>query len=112
MRCQIHNNGNRNTGGSTVSTGNRLSNDGTYSYTYENDGNVLTKTDGSGNHWDYTYDVHNELTDAKYTNSLASVVEDETYAYGPFGERLQMKYTDYGNSANNFTRDYASADNR
>ena len=37
-------NGNRNTNGNTPGTGNRQQSDGTYNYTYDNEGNVLVQT--------------------------------------------------------------------
>ena len=37
-------NGNRDTGGTTVGVDNELSTDGTWNYTYDNDGNLTEKT--------------------------------------------------------------------
>src|SRR5262249_43380737 len=37
-------NGNRNTTGYVTTTGNRMTSDGVYNYTFDNEGNVLTKT--------------------------------------------------------------------
>src|SRR5260370_14029697 len=42
------NNGNRNTGSYSTAAGNRLTFDGTYTYTYDNEGNVLSKTGTNG----------------------------------------------------------------
>ena len=44
-------------------TGNQLSTDGTYNYTYDADGNLMTRTQiSTGNKTVYTYDYHNRLT--------------------------------------------------
>ena len=55
-------NGNRNTNGFTVGTNNRLTSDGTFCYTYDNEGNRLTKTTISGGAvTSYTWDHRNRL---------------------------------------------------
>ena len=44
-------------------TGNELLSDGTYNYTYDNDGNLLTKTQiSNGQATQYTWDYRNRLT--------------------------------------------------
>ena len=48
-----------------MTTGNQLSTDGTYNYTYDANGNELTKTNiSTGDYWTYGYDDKNEMTSA------------------------------------------------
>src|SRR5882762_4208842 len=62
--------GNRNTGGSTPTTGNRLSTDGTWNYTYDAKGNVTEKDSVStAEKWTYAYDNANHLIEAKHYNA-------------------------------------------
>ena len=69
-------NGNRNTNNFTVGTNNRLTSDGTFNYTYDNEGNRMTKTAISGGAvTSYTWDHRNRLTQAV---TPATTV---TYAY-------------------------------
>ncbi len=56
-------NGNRNTTGNTTGTGNRLSSDGTSNYTYDDAGNLVTKTAiATGVATTYTWDYRDRLT--------------------------------------------------
>jgi RHS repeat-associated protein len=74
-------NGNRTMAGYSTGTGNELTSDGQFTYTYDKNGNVLTKTDASGNVWTNTWDYRNRLTEVKETNSSQQVVLDETFQY-------------------------------
>jgi RHS repeat-associated protein len=57
--------GNRNTGGATPGPANRQVSDGTYNYTYDNEGNVLTRTRISdGQLTSFTWDFRNRLAEA------------------------------------------------
>jgi len=69
-------NGNRSTNNFKVGLNNRLTNDGTFSYTYDNEGNRLTKTANSGGAvTTYTWDHRNRLT------QVATPTATVTYAY-------------------------------
>ena len=64
-------NGNRTGSGYTVGSGNRMLSDGTYDYTYDNEGNTTRRTciaDGSVT--DYTWDYRNRLTEVTDRASL------------------------------------------
>jgi RHS repeat-associated protein len=75
-------NGNRTMSSYTTSGGNRLTSDGTYSYTYDNEGNVLTKTRISdGQKTDYTWDYRNRLADVKVKNSSGTVIQEDQFTY-------------------------------
>ncbi len=54
-------NGNRNSTGYTTGAGNELTNSPGVTYTYDNDGNMITATTSSGT-TTYTYDYENRLT--------------------------------------------------
>ena len=55
--------GNRATNGSLYNVGNQLTEDANFTYTYDDNGNLVRKTfKSSGNHTDYTYDAENRLT--------------------------------------------------
>jgi RHS repeat-associated protein len=74
-------NGNRTSGGSTVSAGNRLQSDGMWNYVYNAEGQVTSKSAGSTT-WSYSYDVHGQMTSASDgTNSVS-------YEYDVFGNRV------------------------
>jgi YD repeat-containing protein len=78
-------NGNRDTTGYTVGTGNELTNSPGVTYTYDNDGNMLTATTSSGT-TTYTYDYQNQLT-----NVEANGVMVATYTYNALGQRIGIK---------------------
>ncbi len=74
-------NGNRTMTGYVTGAGNQLLSDGTYTYTYNKNGQLATKTDGSGNVWTYSWDNRGRLAEVVETNSSASVVMDEQLIY-------------------------------
>jgi RHS repeat-associated protein len=78
-------NGNRDTTGYTVGTGNELTTSPGVTYTYDNDGNMLTATTPSGT-TTYTYDYQNQLT-----NVEANGVMVATYTYDALGQRIGIK---------------------
>ncbi|HEX4590687.1 MAG TPA: RHS repeat-associated core domain-containing protein, partial [Gemmataceae bacterium] len=84
-------NGNRTSAGGvsySTSTGNRLTSDGYYSYTYDNEGNTLTKSQ-PGDYWQYSYDDRNRLTEAQeLTGAGGTVVYDAQYTYDVFNRRI------------------------
>ncbi len=90
----------------TTTTGNELASDGTYTYTYDKDGNTLTQTDiATGTVTYYTWDYENRLTEEKVENSQGQVLEDETFTYDVNGNRIgvslngvQQLYTVYDGS--------------
>lgn len=57
----------------------------TVSYTYDNNGNTKTKTDGT----QYTWDFENRLTQVVLPNSGGTV----NLKYDPFGRRIQKSFT-------------------
>jgi RHS repeat-associated protein len=66
-------------------TENRLTDDGTYTYSYDNNGNRLTRTEkATGNITNYTWDAENRLIEVQMPGG--SIVQ---YEYDPFGRRIQ-----------------------
>jgi len=61
-------NGNRTMSGYTIGTGNRYSSAGGYSITWDDEGNMATKSK-TGEYWTYAYNNDNQLTDVKEYNS-------------------------------------------
>lgn len=79
-------NGNRNMVGYQTGTGNQLLNDGTFTYTYDKNGNTLTKTNtATGDKWTYTWDYHNRLTEAVESVGASN---DERFTYDVEGRLI------------------------
>jgi RHS repeat-associated protein len=74
-------NGNRNMTGYSTGTGNELTSDGTYNYTYDNEGNQVTKTAiATGNETTHTYDFRNRLAEVdQVAGGVRSVIAQYTY---------------------------------
>jgi RHS repeat-associated protein len=85
-------NGNRTMSGYQTGTDNRLTNDGTYSYTYDAEGNRLTRTKtATGEVTEYTWDYHNRLTQVTEKNSQGTVTQVVEYVYDVFNRRIGRK---------------------
>jgi RHS repeat-associated protein len=82
-------NGNRNMTGWTTSTGNRLTSDGTYNYTYDNEGNMLTKTRISdGQITNFTWDYRNRLAEVTVKTSTGTTLQDDKFTYDVQNQRI------------------------
>jgi RHS repeat-associated protein len=87
-------NGNRTNTGYTTGDHNRLTSDGTYNFTYDNEGNVLTKTNiSTSESVEYTWDHRNRLTKVTFKNSGGTATEIIEYAYD-HGQRWVRKTLD------------------
>jgi RHS repeat-associated protein len=81
-------NGNRNSTGYTTGAGNELSTDGTYNYTYDADGNEITKTKiSTGVETVYSWDYRNRLTEVQQVVSGVTTVL-ATYTYDALDRRI------------------------
>jgi hypothetical protein len=82
--------GNRTNSGYDTGTGNRLTSDGNYSYTYDDNGAVVGKSrsvNGSVvESWEYGYDHRGQMVTAKET--VGSTITLSTYSYDSFGNML------------------------
>jgi hypothetical protein len=80
---------NRNTTGYRTTTSNRLSSDGTYNYTYDNEGNLLTQTTiATGAQTVYSWDYRNRLTEVVVKNSSGGTVYDDKFTYDVENRRI------------------------
>src|SRR5262249_13147516 len=87
-------NGNRTMSGYVTTTGNRLQTDGTYNYTYDQEGNMLTKTRISdGQSWNFTWDYRNRLTDVVVKNASGTVLSSQHNTYDVFDRRIGVSTT-------------------
>ena len=76
-------NGNR--AGTTVGPGNELLSDGTSTFTYDNEGNVVRKTDvATGEYTDFVYDHRNRLVHATVKSAGGVVLKEVTNTYDAF----------------------------
>jgi RHS repeat-associated protein len=83
-------NGNRNTAGYQTGTGNQITNDGTWTYTYDAVGDIVTKSKGTGlEKWYYGFDTLNRLTSIRQTSDGTTNQLTVTYTYDVYGHRAQ-----------------------
>jgi RHS repeat-associated protein len=78
-------NGNPNATGYTAGAGNELTNSPGVTYTYDNDGNLVTATTSSGT-TTYTYDYMNRITSVDQHGTVIA-----TYTYDVLGRRIGIK---------------------
>jgi RHS repeat-associated protein len=98
--------GNRNTGGSTPTTGNQLSTDGTWDYVYDAKGNVTEKDSVStAEKWTYAYNNANELTQAKHYDASSALVLTANYKYDIFGNRAEKSVIAGGTTTTRYAYD-------
>jgi len=82
-------NGNRNSTGYTTGAGNEMTAAPGYTYTYDNVGNTISKTQTStGDVWTYSYDYENRMTGAIEKSSGGATLEQVTYTYDALGRQL------------------------
>ena len=82
-------NGNRNTTGYAVISGNRYSSGGGNTYTYDSEGNVTGERETTtGDSWTYAYDHRNRQTSAIERDSGGTVISAATYTYDALGRRI------------------------
>lgn len=100
-------NGNRTNTGYTTTSDNKLTSDGTYNYTYDNEGNVTKKTTiSSGAYVTYTWDYHNRLTDAK-TYNVSNVLQSAVkYIYDVFDRLIEKKIDSTGGGTYTVAQDF------
>ncbi|WP_153559381.1 RHS repeat-associated core domain-containing protein [Roseimaritima sediminicola] len=82
-------NGNRTGGGYATGDDNQISSDGTFNYTYDDEGNRLTKTNVStGEVVAYSWDHRNRLTSITTKDSVGTVTHQVDYTYDIFNRRI------------------------
>jgi RHS repeat-associated protein len=83
-------NGNRTMSGYTIGTNNRISTDGTYSFTYDDEGNLLTKTNiSTGYKEEYSWDYRNRLTGVTFKDNLNNVLKTVEHSYDYFNRWIR-----------------------
>src|SRR5207244_4387939 len=81
--------GNRTTTGYTTGTGNRLTADGTYTYAYDNDGNMTGRRKTSnGEITTFTWDYRNRLTEVLIKSSGGVTLQDDKFTYDIENRRI------------------------
>jgi YD repeat-containing protein len=64
--------------------------DGVYTYAYDNEGNLTSKTNVStGENWTFGYDNIDHLTSVIDKSSTGTLLMQATYVYDPFGQRIE-----------------------
>ncbi|AFY71927.1 RHS repeat-associated core domain protein (plasmid) [Thalassoporum mexicanum PCC 7367] len=82
-------NGNRTNAGYQTGDNNRLESDGTYDYAYDNEGNLISKTDQiSGEVTEYTWDYRNRLTGVVVKDSSNNIIQQSDYTYDVYDLRI------------------------
>jgi RHS repeat-associated protein len=98
-------NGNRTMSGYSTGTNNQTSSDGTYNYTYDDEGNRLTKTNISTSaKEEYTWDHRNRLTKVTYKNSSNVVTATVEYQYD-YQNRMAVRTEDTDGPGSNVATD-------
>src|SRR5439155_1227136 len=104
--------GNRKMTGYSTGTNNRLSSDGTYNYTYDNEGNRLTKTTiATSEKQEFTWDYRNRLTNVTFKNSSGTVLKTVDYAYDVFNQLVKRTLDTDGAGPSAATSQYYSNEN-
>jgi RHS repeat-associated protein len=82
-------NGNRNYGSYTTGPGNELTGNGTYTFAYDSEGNMTSKTRLSdGETWTNTWDYRNRLTQVVEKTSAGVTVTNDQFTYDALNRRI------------------------
>src|SRR5262249_45695926 len=80
-------------------TGNRLTTDGVFTYTYDAVGNLTQKSKGAGlETWYYGWDGGNHLTSVRKTSNGSTNTLTATYTYDAMGDQVQEDKCQTGGS--------------
>src|SRR5262245_56023801 len=102
---------NRTMTGYATGAGNRLTNDGVYTYTYDDEGNLTKKSKGaSAETWTYTYDNRNQMVGVteRSTDGGGTLLFQATYTYDVFNNRVKAE--EYVNGSGTTTTKSVYAD--
>ncbi len=104
-------NGSRTGSGYSVSTNNLTTSDGTYNYTYDDEGNRTQKTAISGGAYTtYSWDYRNRLTTVKDYSSASVLLKETTYNYDTHNRLVKSTYDADGAGAGAATPRYWAFD--
>ena len=93
-------NGNRDDASYTVGTNNQMSSDGTYDYTYDDEGNLILRTEiSTGYYREFVWDHRNRLTQVLDKDDVDTVLKQFDYKYDAFDRRIQKSIDNDGPGA-------------
>ena len=96
----------------TIGSNNLITSDGTFDYTYDDEGNRITKTNiSSGSYTTYTWDYRNRLTAVKEYNSSNTLLKETTYAYDTSNRLVKSTYDADGAGSGAATSRFWAFDN-
>ncbi len=96
-------NGNRNSSGYQTGTNNRLNSDGKYNYAYDDEGNLIRRTEISSNKvTEYEWDYRNRLAGVVDKNVAGNVTQEVGFKYDSQNRRISKKV---GNAETRFVYD-------
>jgi RHS repeat-associated protein len=94
-------NGNRTNAGYQTTTNNRLQTDGTYNYTYDDEGNLTQRTTIATNEvTEYTWDYRNRLTQVTVKNAAQTIIKQVNLTYDALNRRIEKKVDPDGSGPN------------
>ncbi len=100
-------NGSRTGSGYSVSTNNLTTSDGTYNYTYDDEGNRTQKTAISGGAYTtYSWDYRNRLAAVKDYSNAGALLKETTYNYDTHNRLVKSSYDADGSGAGIATTRY------
>lgn len=107
---QCDENGNRVGGGNVVGSNNRLTSDGVYNYSYDDEGNLVTKTRiATGEVTEYSYDHRHRLTDVVIKSAGGIILHEIHHIYDVMDRRIATT-TDGQTSYHVYDGDHVWAD--
>ncbi len=84
-------NGNRSGAGLSTGPQNRLQGDGTYTYGYDNEGNLVRQTENATNNYrEYIWDDRNRLTQVNFRAADGTLLKAVSYAYDCLDRRVSQ----------------------
>ena len=96
-------NGNRTMSGYSVASNNRMSSDGTHNYTYDDEGNRLTRTKISNGHVTrYEWDFRNRLVKVTEENSSSTVLQVTENFYDAGNQWVRRRFDSDGHGGSPF----------
>jgi RHS repeat-associated protein len=105
--------GNRTDSGQQVDADNRLLSDGEYIYTYDSDGNQLSKqSKKTGERIEYTWNVEDQLVGVNIKADGTNISKQIMYTYDGLSRRIQKSVTDVTTPTNSYTRRYVFDDKK
>jgi len=93
----------------TIDDGNRVTDDGTYTYDYDEEGNLVKRTDADGNERILEYDYRNRLVSVKDyigTASSGTLRQEVRYEYDTFNRRVARWVDTNGDGTSNLEEFY------